>query len=147
MWNIFWTCLSCQWIFVRGLVQGFFWSSCQQLRPEVNFLMKTDSKETSYNASYEAPLTQKNTFCHCDTHCHCLSLSFDKEINIARWSSNGKSFSVSNVKICSNLQMDAYCHFKFCHSRRNGSCPGRLEVMTHRLSAVWRKCTDKPKKW
>ena len=34
--------------------------------------------------------------------------------------SNSKKFSTSNVKNNSHLQMDIFCHFDFCHSRRNG---------------------------
>ena len=33
---------------------------------------------------------------------------------------NSKEFSTSNVKKNSNLQMDIFCNFDFCHSRRNG---------------------------
>jgi hypothetical protein len=41
-----------------------------------------------------------------------LFLSLDKK-NI------GKDISISNVKNTSNLKMDIFCHFKFCHSRRS----------------------------
>ena len=34
-------------------------------------------------------------------------------------SSNAKTFSISNGKWISHLQMDIFCHLKFCHNKRN----------------------------
>ena len=47
------------------------------------------------------------------------SFSFDirLEKNIACESWNAKTFSISNGKWISHLQMDIFCHLKFCHNK------------------------------
>ena len=73
------------------------------------------------------------TFCHLDRACsiktdlqtcnlwtgQVVSYMFVNWFWLNLFYPNGKKFSMSNVKKNWHLQMDIFCHFDFCHSRRN----------------------------
>ena len=75
-----------------------------------------------------------NTFCHLDRACsiktdlqtcnlwtgQVVSYMFVNWFWLNLFYPNGKKFSTSNVKKNWQLQMDIFCHFDFCHRRRNG---------------------------
>ena len=46
------------------------------------------------------------------------------------WDPTSKSLSISNGNLFTYLQIDFFCHFKFCHNRKNGFT---LELQTKNL--------------